>query len=149
LQACAPNVAAQFARVALAADFVYCYNVLDSNKRSEVQDKSSSPSRPAIHIPEDDIGYEMTTFFPFDPYKLPKSQTFIHGLYRTWESVAIDDEEDDEEDDEIRDPDLDGKLSVPLPRRPEDQGLNASLGAMSISPVRHIGQTQAQPMSVS
>ena len=37
-------------------------------------------------------------FFPFEPYRLPKSNAFIQGVYREWSSVAIEDEDD--EDDE-------------------------------------------------
>ncbi|KAE9409865.1 RNA polymerase I-specific transcription initiation factor RRN3, partial [Gymnopus androsaceus JB14] len=34
LKVCSPNVASQFARVAHATDFLYCYTILESNRRS-------------------------------------------------------------------------------------------------------------------
>lgn len=90
---------------------------------------------------------DLTTFFPFDPYKLPKSCSYIEGIYREWTSVAIDDDEDDEdEEDEDEDEDEDVALaeypSEQDPRGPSSLmdddavGLGKSFGGMSISPLR-------------
>lgn len=97
-------------------------------------------------------GIELTTFFPFDPYRLPKSNVFIQGVYREWSSVAIDDDDDDEEedsdDDDVDPQDNDGNSSegrsacLDIPKygaarkNVDDGGLGQSLGAMSISPAR-------------
>ncbi|KAF8312683.1 RNA polymerase I-specific transcription initiation factor RRN3 [Clavulina sp. PMI_390] len=47
---------------------------------------------------------ELNRFFPFDPYELPLSRSFVDGVYRVWDEVKIggddDDDDDDDEDDE-------------------------------------------------
>nr|XP_018262221.1 RNA polymerase I-specific transcription initiation factor RRN3 [Kwoniella dejecticola CBS 10117]OBR84379.1 RNA polymerase I-specific transcription initiation factor RRN3 [Kwoniella dejecticola CBS 10117] len=42
----------------------------------------------------------LDSYFPFDPYDLPKSKRFVERLYRTWSEVAIDAQNDDESDSE-------------------------------------------------
>lgn len=106
----------QFARVAQATDFIYCYTILESNKRLEYAPTastnpnmiSSAPNTPApvpsstiLALKNSESGSataELNTFFPFDPYRLPRSAVFIRDVYREWSSVAIDSESDDEED---------------------------------------------------
>lgn len=69
---------------------------------------------------------------------------YIEGIYREWESVAIDDDDDDDEEgdeddtgDDEKEPSSRGSLDIPLTQSKEDDGgLGVSLGAMSISPVR-------------
>lgn len=156
----------QFARVAQATDFVYCYTILESNKRSEYAsnstDNRTSPNgaRPLGSVNSillgDNFNAELTTFFPFDPYKLPKSGVYIQGVYRDWTSVAIDDDDDDDSDDDEDEDEQDegkgeedrtsqyrvpasGRSSLDIPRPDNDeasQGLGVSFDAMSISPVR-------------
>ena len=141
----------QFARVAHATDFIYCYTILETNKRTEHTSITSLPSRhrqsdvstmttiinnPRVNL---SVNSELNAFFPFDPYRLRKSSAFILGVYREWSSVAIEDEEeddDDEEEEEELDVDEDGTSSryLSIPRDKEnDGGLGESLGAMSIS----------------
>ena len=85
---------------------------------------------------------ELNTFFPFDPYKLPKSNPYIQGIYREWTSVAIDGIEDDSDGEDYCDNDRDvtaGEryLSIPRTKVPSDSRILAeSLDAMSISPLR-------------
>ena len=148
LKVCSSNVVMQFARIAHATDFLYCYTILDANKRSE----SANPSPPrrggteSLSSISSSILYEsranneeLNTFFPFDPCRLPKSHVFIQGVYREWESVAI--QGDDEEDEEDEDGDHDDKranIMIPISKTStnldDDSGLGKSLGAMSISP---------------
>ncbi|EDR12293.1 RNA polymerase I-specific transcription initiation factor RRN3 family protein [Laccaria bicolor S238N-H82] len=134
LKVCSPNVVMQFARVAHHTDFIYCYTILESNKRSEYGPSPNS-------IPNSNT--TLNTFFPFDPYRLPRSNVFIQGVYREWAAVAIDDDDDDDEnEDEDGCKDIDdlagnGYLNIPQPSRSQDEddtGLGASLGGMSISP---------------
>ncbi|KDQ64421.1 hypothetical protein JAAARDRAFT_28051 [Jaapia argillacea MUCL 33604] len=163
LRACSPNVVTQFARVAHAADFIYCYSILESNKRSEYgTNTTSSPltQRPPHAGPQtvqratlnhpailgNALNAELNTFFPFDPYKLPKSSSYIEGVYREWSAVAVDDDEDEDEESEEEgvegDEDEDtydafGRLSVPRTVDDDvDGGLGVSFGGMSISPAR-------------
>lgn len=97
-------------------------------------------------ILDDSIHTELNTFFPFDPYKLPKSGSYIQSVYREWSAVAIDDEEDEHEDDEENE--CDGArggcydyMDIPSTKSTQDkdadaEGLGASFDGMSISPMR-------------
>ncbi|KAJ7284160.1 RNA polymerase I-specific transcription initiation factor RRN3 [Mycena rebaudengoi] len=149
LRICSPSVVAQFARIAHATDFIYCYSILESNKRSEYGSNNAEgrvgsaankyqamPVHPVL-LSSNGFAAELNSFFPFDPYKLPKSSVYIQSIYREWSSVAIDeDDDDDDEDEEVVD--TAGHLDIPGSQGPpsDDLGLGESLGAMSISPVR-------------
>jgi len=137
----------QFARVAQATDFIYCYSILESNKRMEYGNgKSDGPSRDlqSGFYPaglDTSLSAELNTFFPFDPYMLPKSQSYIHGVYRDWASVAIDDDDEDEDEDEEDDENNVGEGHQPphyldISRPDVSKGLAASFDSMSISPAR-------------
>ncbi|KAJ7498586.1 RNA polymerase I-specific transcription initiation factor RRN3 [Mycena latifolia] len=158
LKLCSPNVVAQFAHIAQATDFIYCYTILESNKRSDYGSNNaegrvkasstshqSTPLYPALL--SSSITAELNTFFPFDPYKLAKSSVYIQSIYREWSSVSIDDDDDEEEEDEDGDVELQlgsyagmGHLNIPSSQGApaDDGGLGQSLGAMSISPVRPV-----------
>jgi RNA polymerase I-specific transcription initiation factor RRN3 len=102
---------------------------------------------------------ELHTFFPFDPYKLPRSGEYIQGIYREWSAVAIDDDEDEEQDED------DLAEEGPAPEdweqgrgltiantaqrrgKPDDGGLDASFGGMSISPAQTRTVAMAIPVS--
>jgi RNA polymerase I-specific transcription initiation factor RRN3 len=139
----------QFARVAQATDFIYCYTILESNRRSEYM---ADVSRPSVHLPILDDGLnELNTFFPFDPYKLPQSGTYIQNVYREWASVAIDEEEEEEEDEEEEEQEVAGiPLMTVTSAKTDDErdthGLGASFDAMSISPARP--GTQAAALAI-
>ena len=131
----------QFARVAHASDFVYCYPILEANRRSSDGDPSQrTPARQTFVPPQ--ANTELNTFFPFDPYKLPKSSRYIDGVYREWSAVAVDDEDEDEEEDEDEDVDptrIGLSITRTVPPDPPADTLGASFEAMSISPVRPQG----------
>ena len=113
---------------------MYCYTILDANKRSE--SGSETPQQRLISLGGELGAAELNTFFPFDPYRLPKSASFVQGVYREWASVALEDEEDSDEDEEEEE-DKDKVPSVLIPRRPASRSadeIGASFGAMSISP---------------
>ncbi|TRM67928.1 RNA polymerase I-specific transcription initiation factor RRN3 [Schizophyllum amplum] len=138
LRVCSQNVVMQFARVAHATNFLYCFTILEANRRSA--DDVTRRGRDA----------ELHTFFPFDPYKLPKSGPYIQAVYREWASVAIGGDDDDEDGDEDREDENDRHESkshetpacLAIPRAIQAQegedddptGLGQSLNAMSISP---------------
>lgn len=167
LKVCSPNVVMQFARVAHATDFIYCYTILETNKRAEHGSLTSRSGithfiTPPHHRQTDgsttitmntkinpsmfilSVNPELNTFFPFDPYRLPKSNAFIQGVYREWSSVAIQDEDDDDDNEEdeldreesVKSEDGTSSRYLNIPRdRENDGGLGESLGAMSISPL--------------
>ncbi|KAG6910121.1 hypothetical protein DXG01_012880 [Tephrocybe rancida] len=166
LRVCSANVVAQFARIAHATDFLYCYTILESNKRSDygpnnangegrAQNQSAAPAQQQPRLSSvmhpsllgEAANPELNTFFPFDPYRLPKSHTYIQGIYREWSTVALDDEDDEDEDEEEEEEEVHGAdvevlasngLLIPRakPANTDELGLGESLGAMSISPMR-------------
>ncbi|KAI0638420.1 RNA polymerase I-specific transcription initiation factor RRN3 [Trametes polyzona] len=163
LKVCSSNVVMQFARVAHATGFVYCYSILEANRRSEYAPStpgaaggSRNGQKPRGLVFQHAMTSELNTFFPFDPYKLPRSGSYIQGVYREWASVAIDDDEDEEEEEDEEDGEeqaADESSSQPVgilingARAPsetadEADGLGESFGGMSISPARpaHIPQ---------
>lgn len=68
---------------------------------------------------------DLNTFFPFDPYKLPRSAGYVESGYREWAEVAIDDE-DDEDDDAESDEEEEEEEEV-------EGGVPMSLGGMSVN----------------
>jgi len=131
----------QFTRVAHATDFIYCYPILEANKRSYDGDPSQRTPPRQIFVPPQ-ANTELNTFFPFDPYKLPKSSRYIDGVYREWSAVAIDDEEEDEgedEDEDVESARIGVSIARTAPSDPLGDTLGASFEAMSISPVRPQG----------
>lgn len=147
----------QFARVAHATGFMYVFPLLNAppptTARTEWQRAvlpcSGSSSSSSINALS-----ELTSFFPFDPYKLPRSSSYIEPIYREWASVAIegdDDEEEEEGEDEVEGM-QDG---LARPRRDEvdyldveADGLGASFGGMSISPVHGPANTAAVDLEI-
>lgn len=83
---------------------------------------------------------ELNSFFPFDPYRLPRSSSYIEGVYREWSSVAIDDgdeeEEDGDSDGDVEDIEVSATgFDIPQINGVDDTGgLGQSFGGMSISP---------------
>lgn len=150
LKVCSQNVVHQFARIAQATDFTYCFSILEANKRA--------PYPVFAGVTPDSAGpQELHTFFPFDPFKLPRSGEYIQGVYREWAAVAIDDEEEDEDEDDLieegstvdeREHGQSG-LCIPITAskrgESDDDELGASFGGMSISPA----QTRTVAMAIS
>ena len=124
----------QFARVAHATNFVYCYSIMKDNRRSEYNSEQTI----SIQLPllADSIHTELNTFFPFDPYRLPRSNSYIQGVYREWSSVAIDEDEEDEDEDEddVQEGPTGFNILQMDARDDDTEGLGESFGGMSISP---------------
>jgi RNA polymerase I-specific transcription initiation factor RRN3 len=148
-------VVRQFARVAHATGFMYVFPLLNAPspttartewQRAVLPGSGSSNSINALS--------ELTSFFPFDPYKLPRSSSYIEPIYREWASVAIEGDDDDEE--EEGEDEVEGMQDGPaLPRRDEvdhldveADGLGASFGGMSISPVHGSARTAAVNLEI-
>ncbi|OJA07665.1 hypothetical protein AZE42_09570 [Rhizopogon vesiculosus] len=150
LKVCSQNVVHQFARIAQATDFTYCFSILEANKRAPYPVFAGAVAGCAG--PE-----ELHTFFPFDPYKLPRSGEYIQGVYREWAAVAIDDDEDEDQDEDDLveegpapddwEPERGLTIINTAPRRRDsnDGALDASFGGMSISPA----QTRTVAMAIS
>ncbi|SPO35377.1 related to RRN3 - RNA polymerase I specific transcription factor [Pseudozyma flocculosa] len=195
LKFCSANVVKQFARIAQHTGFLYCYSIIESNNRmGRVATRNSrQPSRTTSlntlgglgsggagpggdssregsdqhkQLPDPiQTSSNLDVFFPFDPYKLQTSASFVDPLYREWADVAPEedgdsDDDDDDDDDDGEDDDNEGEGNgsgqeggVDIPgavhasqhRGPEggdddDEGSAASfvsqVEAMSISPYR-------------
>ncbi|KAI0030899.1 RNA polymerase I-specific transcription initiation factor RRN3 [Vararia minispora EC-137] len=151
LLVCSENVVLQFARVAQASGFIYIYPLIDANRRGTFV--PSTPLSPLAATPTSSffsfggaraIG-DLNTFFPFDPYRLPKSACYVEPVYREWATVAIDGEED-EEDEDGEEPEEQEEL---VGRdNAEADGLGASFSGMSISPAAVVMPTSVS-MSVA
>ncbi|ORX89719.1 RNA polymerase I-specific transcription initiation factor RRN3 [Basidiobolus meristosporus CBS 931.73] len=119
LKVCSPNVVKQFAHLSHELNLMYCYTVIEQNKRlylpkkSTTVSKSASSNLPAQHQPS---FHELETFFPFDPYSLPNSSRFVEEIYQEWQNEEMSDEESEAENEE------------------EDEEMQAGFMAMSISP---------------
>ncbi|KAI0832671.1 RNA polymerase I-specific transcription initiation factor RRN3 [Trametes gibbosa] len=159
LKVCSTNVVMQFARVAHTTGFVYCYSIMAANRRSEYAPSTAgTPNGVRGGHPLKGLMFqhamtsELNTFFPFDPYKLPRSGSYIQGVYREWSSVAIDDDDEEDSDEEDVGDDEKSEEEDVMSSQPvgilvngaraspgtedEANGLGASFGGMSISPAR-------------
>jgi RNA polymerase I-specific transcription initiation factor RRN3 len=145
-------VARQFARVAHATGFMYVFPLLAGPPpaRSAEQQLPALPSGSSINALS-----ELTSFFPFDPYKLPRSSSYVEPIYREWAGVAMDcdeeeDEDEDEEEGELGERVVGRRRLDPTDRlNVEADGLGASFSGISISPVPAPLHTTAVPLEIS
>jgi len=72
-----------FAKIANHLQFVFCYTIIEQNKRK-------GRGR------EDDM---LDSYFPFDPFLLKKSKRWIDGCYVEWKPVPGLEEEEEEDSD--------------------------------------------------
>ncbi|KAJ1723217.1 DNA independent RNA polymerase I transcription factor [Coemansia erecta] len=86
LRACSSVVAQQFAMVASQTNFMFCYSVLQQNRRKNQE--SDTGASGAVVSPDQVLRAELDTFFPFDPMTLPVSRNFIDGAYLEWQDVG-------------------------------------------------------------
>lgn len=121
LHFCSSTVVQQFASVAQHVGFLYCWSVIEANRRGgsggaksrQADLKSSAPSKfkgptRAQNPPSRSLTKDLEGFFPFDPYRLRgTAERFVQPLYRDWSDVAPegmagggDDESESEEEQE-------------------------------------------------
>ncbi|KAJ2779166.1 DNA independent RNA polymerase I transcription factor [Coemansia interrupta] len=130
LRACSSVVAQQFAMVASQTNFMFCYSVLQQNRRKNQETDTGASG--AVASPDQILRAELDTFFPFDPMALPVSRNFIDGAYLEWQDVGGTADSGDEgsqqsdaEDDKKSDEEGDANEADVL----------KNMVAMSISPV--------------
>ena len=127
---CNPTIVSTFAKVAHQTNFAYCFSIIDANQQStHFQARSASsqslaaPSRqysqssgPSLTLPRQarqfNVDAGMDSYFPFDPYDLPRSKRWIEGIYRTWDEVAIDSADESESESDNEESSADEKDSV-------------------------------------
>jgi RNA polymerase I-specific transcription initiation factor RRN3 len=125
-QVCAQPVVNQFAAIAHKTNFLYCYHVIETNRRASSRESAAmpAPSGKTLTAPPPPlrsysssatitatprqllVAEEMDSFFPFDPFTLPMSSVYINGIYRQWEAddgsstsgTSSGDSEDDSSD---------------------------------------------------
>ncbi|KAA8906289.1 RNA polymerase I-specific transcription initiation factor RRN3 [Sphaerosporella brunnea] len=93
LKICSPAVVDMFAKIANHLQFVFCFTIIEQNKRG-------GRGR------EEEM---LDSYFPFDPFLLKKSRRWIDECYVVWTPVpGLEDDEDEEEsdDDEADDEDV-------------------------------------------
>ena len=96
LKVCAIPIVEQFARIAHHLSVVYVYPLLETNKRLKlIYTASMGDSRSTAVASKGDDAQRLDAYFPFDPYKLPRSKRWIENDYREWQGVpGLDDGED-------------------------------------------------------
>ena len=122
---CDANVVKRFASIAHQTKFMYCYTIIEKNKQLYHWRRING------HV--EDIRLE--SFFPFDPYPLEVTSSFIHPLYREWVDLSEDIEKEGEleADDEER-PESPGSLLENGEEEEASMLLEIEMQNMSISP---------------
>ena len=90
LKFCLSSVVDMFARITRMHEIVFCYTILEHNKRSILSNITPVETRDKNNI--------LDSFFPFDPYLLKKSAKFIKPIYQEWTGIEGDDLVMDEDD---------------------------------------------------
>ncbi|KIO30180.1 hypothetical protein M407DRAFT_20648 [Tulasnella calospora MUT 4182] len=91
----------------------------------------SSPARLFV-VADSTVENDINAFFPFDPYKLPGSSSFIDDIYREWSMVALDEDDSEEEENEDNQDVVVGEIG----EEEEEVQLAHSFNEISISPRR-------------
>ncbi|KAI9321833.1 RNA polymerase I-specific transcription initiation factor RRN3-domain-containing protein [Dichotomocladium elegans] len=122
LKICSELVVSQFAKIAGETDLVYVHAMIENNKRVYVTGVSAGMTDGSMRAKNNLATIQ--SFFPFDPYNLKNSKSFIENIYYEW--VDNDDDSDEDEDDEEDDED----------DETDDEGAEMMVGlsAMSLSP---------------
>lgn len=82
---CLPSIVEEFARLCARYELVYCYSILERNKKEQ---RLCLAAGKEAHL---------DAFFPFDPYRLKKSSRFFPSdFYLEWDLAEEDDEEDED-----------------------------------------------------
>ncbi|XP_022092511.1 RNA polymerase I-specific transcription initiation factor RRN3-like isoform X1 [Acanthaster planci] len=96
LRVCLPSIVNMFATLTRKYQIAYCYTIIERNNRSLHQvaklHSSGSATQPSTN--------SLDSFFPFDPYLLPRSGKFVQSLYRQWEGCKPDEDTSKREEEE-------------------------------------------------
>lgn len=118
LKVCSPPIVSEFARMSQHLNLMYVFSILETNKRVRVstQRNLSMLADPRFAQIEretragEDLGYQLDAYFPFDPYKLPRSSRWLANDYVEWRGIpGLDDREDS--DSEAYESDLEDEMS--------------------------------------
>ena len=112
LKVCAPAIVSEFARIARHLGVVYVYHLLEKNRRVRLLHYAPLGQREtALSNKKDEEWQRLDAYFPFDPYRLPRSKRWVEEDYREWEGVPglpgerdeVSESESGDEDDELGD----------------------------------------------
>lgn len=84
LKYCNSAIIEQFAKVSHHLDFVFCGTIIQANKRTS----------------QNGVG-EIDSYFPFDPYGLTRSRSFVDKVYQPWTPIPGMEEDDDDDDSDM------------------------------------------------
>ncbi|KAI1118855.1 RNA polymerase I-specific transcription initiation factor RRN3 [Nemania sp. NC0429] len=117
LKVCSPVIVDQFAKLAHHFRFMYVYPLIESNKRLRLSQFSvgaysnGGALRDMSFDVSDESWQQLGSYFPFDPYQLPKSKRWVDEDYLPWRPIPglnpeepgddSDEADIDEEEDEI------------------------------------------------
>lgn len=129
LKVCLPSVVKYFATIARHYQLAYCETVIQRNNRLNlpvVGTMSSSTSvisdaKPAL----------LDTFFPFDPYRLKDSKSFISAQYREFKGFAIDNDSDEDSESEYEEDEENEQVPLAKRRRLNSSGSLLELDLIS------------------
>ncbi|KNE63188.1 hypothetical protein AMAG_08341 [Allomyces macrogynus ATCC 38327] len=71
LKVLSPPVVNEFARITHDKHILYCYAIMQRNRRLYIPTRASK-------------SFALDAFFPFDPFKLPQARAYIDPLYVEW-----------------------------------------------------------------
>ena len=118
LKVCAPSIVQEFANIAQHLRFLYVFSLLETNKKLRLgqaytyygsQGLSDIGRRETVFDRKTgEAHHQLESYFPFDPYHLPKSKHWVAGEYNDWKAPRgmrkdDDDEESDSEDEDESD----------------------------------------------
>ena len=93
LRVCAPVITQEFARLGYELGVIYVYHLLETNKRVRltsgvVQDQRQT----ALTSQKGEEWQRLDGYFPFDPYRLPRSKRWVEAEYREWSRLGSEEE---------------------------------------------------------
>jgi RNA polymerase I-specific transcription initiation factor RRN3 len=100
LKLCLPSVVEKFAQITKQMELVFCYSIMEHNKRViiDVTNTLQMPEAKKLkaHLSVNSL---LDSFFPFDPYCLKRSHKFVKSHYVEWTEEDDSSSESDEMDD--------------------------------------------------
>ncbi|KAF7504359.1 hypothetical protein GJ744_002416 [Endocarpon pusillum] len=108
LRICTPDIVNQFAETCRRLRFLYLFPKVESNKHVRLSNTRRDLTDSAMGQVERDLGWVgesgmLEGYFPFDPYRLPRSRKWIVDDYLEWKGLPGDEVENDDDDDDATD----------------------------------------------
>ena len=109
LRICTPDIVNQFAETCRRLHFLYLYPKIESNKHVRLSNMRRDAADHAMGQIERDLGWVgesgmLEGYFPFDPYRLPRSRKWVVDDYLEWKGLPGDEDDDnDVTDDDLMD----------------------------------------------